>query len=243
MSLSQSIRSTCPGALVALLCLVIGIAINVIVAWWCAAYSDSPDAVDVLSPWRDDLWRGFDQDAWYWSFTPEKWRASALARDAHSFGALRASGRGVDRWRVVRLKVSPETGGIEQYAGSRFAVFAGLPFRSMRAETDPLPFPSTTGGHWNGGFDLPSNLGGAWITLIVTGVGPPQQPGIPLIPMWRGTLANTALYGLATYVVFWCLRLARWHRRRARGRCGRCGYPADAATCPECGLTTPEGSG
>jgi hypothetical protein len=61
---------------------------------------------------------------------------------------------------------------------------------------------------------------------------------IPLQPIWPALAADTALFAAA-----WCILLfipphVRRLARRARGRCGRCGYDVRgqyAAGCPECG--------
>ncbi len=245
MGIPPAVRYTLPRIVAVVLSLCVGLVSNVLIAWWCAGYSWSGGDVEwELWPWRPPD-AAVDTNSWYWRFSPPAWRVEPGPGDRRNIAALRSTGAGVDRWRVVRLRVLPGTGEVDrEFPESRFAVFAGLPWRSLRAYTEPVPFPATTEENWVGGFDLPRALGGTGIKGIVTGdSGPLEQPGIPLIPMWWGTLANTALYGFATYMVFWCLRLVRWRRRRARGRCGRCGYPADAATCPECGLTTPKGLG
>lgn len=59
---------------------------------------------------------------------------------------------------------------------------------------------------------------------------------LPLIPIWPGLLANTAIFAAAWFTPGFVWRTARTHRRRQQGRCLACGY--DTATlpaCPECG--------
>jgi hypothetical protein len=66
----------------------------------------------------------------------------------------------------------------------------------------------------------------------------PDRGALPLIPIWPGFLANTALYAIP-----WTLLLgfgpARRSLRRRRGLCPACAYDLRAtppgAPCPECG--------
>jgi hypothetical protein len=70
-------------------------------------------------------------------------------------------------------------------------------------------------------------------------------PRMPVGPLWRGLVVNTALYAVVVYGAFVGCR-AGWRRfgpqrrrRIARGCCPACGYErrgiAASAMCPECG--------
>lgn len=72
---------------------------------------------------------------------------------------------------------------------------------------------------------------------------------LPLLPLWRGLIANTLFYAL----LVWLLRrgfvyVRGWHRLR-RGRCGwrgGCGYDlsgSEGDVCPECGRPVGAGRG
>jgi hypothetical protein len=64
---------------------------------------------------------------------------------------------------------------------------------------------------------------------------------LPMAPVWPGAFVDTLLCAGACAGVAAAWRLLRQRRRRARGRCMRCGYDlrgrrGDApAACPECG--------
>ena len=59
---------------------------------------------------------------------------------------------------------------------------------------------------------------------------------LPLRPIPLGFAADTLLFGSASWLGFAALARLRAAVRRARGRCGGCGYPrAGEERCPECG--------
>lgn len=63
---------------------------------------------------------------------------------------------------------------------------------------------------------------------------------LPLLPLWPGLLANTAIYALLWAVSVLMLPAVRRRARRRRGRCVRCNYEVlGLDTCPECGTLVP----
>lgn len=62
---------------------------------------------------------------------------------------------------------------------------------------------------------------------------------LPTIPVWRGFMTNTLIYGAAMCALWSIVPLTRRWRRRRRGACVGCGYDlrglANGAVCPECG--------
>jgi len=66
---------------------------------------------------------------------------------------------------------------------------------------------------------------------------------VPVTPIWRGLLLNSAFYAVVWSIPLVCLPwFIRWRRTR-RGGCPDCGYDVTGLqeegldTCPECGLT------
>jgi len=66
-----------------------------------------------------------------------------------------------------------------------------------------------------------------------------EEAPIPAGPIWSGLLLNTAIYGMATFLLTLLLSRARAARRRRRGLCPLCAYNLAATLpgtpCPECG--------
>ena len=71
----------------------------------------------------------------------------------------------------------------------------------------------------------------------------PDRGALPLIPIWPGLLANTAIFAVPWLLLALTIPAARRSLRRRRGLCPRCAYdlratPA-ASPCPECGQLPP----
>ncbi|MHC4784878.1 MAG: hypothetical protein ACYTE6_02825 [Planctomycetota bacterium] len=65
-----------------------------------------------------------------------------------------------------------------------------------------------------------------------------SRQALPLRPLWRGFLANSALFAVAWSLPLRLPRLVRGFIRRWRGLCPRCGYRLTGTPlpgCPECG--------
>lgn len=59
---------------------------------------------------------------------------------------------------------------------------------------------------------------------------------LPLWPLWPGFVLNTVVYGAAVWCVMFAPGFVRRASRRKRGRCAGCGYElAGLVKCPECG--------
>ncbi|MEZ6233685.1 MAG: hypothetical protein R3B68_05810 [Phycisphaerales bacterium] len=61
---------------------------------------------------------------------------------------------------------------------------------------------------------------------------------IPLMPLWRGVLVNSALYAIAWALVLHALSVLASRRESRRGHCPQCRYDLlhdFAGGCPECG--------
>lgn len=73
---------------------------------------------------------------------------------------------------------------------------------------------------------------------------------LPLLPIWRGLLIDTAFWGGVWFVLLWPTGLVAGKikrvRRRKRGRCAWCRYDLrgiEGAFCPECGKKKAAGNG
>jgi len=126
--------------------------------------------------------------------------------------------------------------------GPYFVAAYGWPLRALAFEvwTESIP----TNLH-RGRFGFDENLYGALVVPggRLRGAGRFSGPDLwlPLLPLWRGLVANVLFYALVVLVLRRGFVLLRGRRRRRRGRCwagGGCGYDLTglhAATCPECG--------
>ena len=72
---------------------------------------------------------------------------------------------------------------------------------------------------------------------------------LPLLPLWRGLIANTLFYALLVWLLRRGFVFVRGWRRRRKGRCGwrgGCGYDLSGSVgevCPECGRPVGGGGG
>ena len=69
-----------------------------------------------------------------------------------------------------------------------------------------------------------------------------SQHGLPIRPLWTGLILNTIFYGMITWLVWSAVSRLRRRARLDRTRCPKCRYDLRAAeakdgiiTCPECG--------
>lgn len=84
---------------------------------------------------------------------------------------------------------------------------------------------------------------GAWLIEKGTGYrGKSTYWWLPLLPIWRGLLIDTAFWGAVWFVLLWPTGLvaakAKRARRRAKGKCPWCKYDLrgiESERCPECG--------
>jgi len=136
---------------------------------------------------------------------------------------------------VSYLDSTPQT-------GPYYVAAYGWPLRALAVElwVRDVP-PERTGG----GAGYEEFLRGAVVIpggrLRRSGMMGEDDLWLPLLPLWRGLIANVLFYASLVLVLRRGFVLLRGRRRRRRGRCwwrGGCGYDLTglhAATCPECG--------
>lgn len=109
------------------------------------------------------------------------------------------------------------------------AIGQGWPFRALRYakvrdfSPDWLTFTDT-----------------AWPRLRIT-LPNGELMRIGLVPIWRGLIANTVIFGVVWFAVLFLPGLLRRARRLRHGKCVCCGYDLRASPagglCPECGFS------
>jgi hypothetical protein len=188
---------------------LIGVAANVLIAW-LLAYADYPTGAAVHqgpTAWIGDV--------------PAEWGSTTRRSSAvNGFGKSRIS-------LVLDRPLADPPSVVQTHC--QF----GLPFRSICyveasallsvVVADPTP-PS----------DLESGLNLS-ATLGVQGAG--RRVVLPILPLWIGFVANSAIYGLASLVFILVFRRLNAWRLRARNRCDSCGHQClpVVVQCPECG--------
>jgi hypothetical protein len=190
------------------LCLLLGAIVNVGVAWSCALFSPIRGSMGIAR-------QLFNHHVEHWTTD-----TTGLRMEAQDSSDVSAGTPGTP------------TGGTVRYR-------AGLPMRSMTGERDVM--------NANAGAGAGSTLiCPAWAKTPLPAkakdhfVAPASmQRLLPVRPIPLGFAVNTGAYAsLCAGVLFGAsgLRRLRRQRRRARGRCTRCGYQlAGLSTCPECG--------
>lgn len=113
----------------------------------------------------------------------------------------------------------------------------GWPFISLAADYQVLPRPSRCVRGIPLTFIPQILFYDSWDTYLTV--------ALPTRPVWRGVLANTAIYWTAClgmiYFAPWARRRIFHHRRGwSKGICPVCAYSVEGLdTCPECGATRP----
>lgn len=251
-----------PTRLAILLCLTLGVVINVGVALGCL--------------WRDLTSREtlplaqryFGQPALTWqSDTPAGWPSKPDTVEVqHGWGITVRSCAGTKGSLPTTNEYVPDGEPPPRYAkfGSR-QLSTGWPMRSLTSiefwgdptlplipqstsmrvtpgfstalgttAASPPPIASGLCGRWQCGLVPPSAVARKWNT------GTAWTPHIPIYPFAGGFVVNTLCYAIVSYALLFSLPIAvRAYHRRRHGRCARCNYDRSsldaAAHCPECG--------
>ena len=232
--------------------LLLGVIVNVGVAWACAAWSADDQIYDIEPFDENHRFRTVDDDLLAW-LEERQW---LITEDQIvTFGDLATVGFYRHELFALERNRLPDFPGFSGAAtGRRFpAEFlrhtsAGWPLLSLDGEEwiesyEPRWEWMKDGSGWNTEpyetkwvryVEIPVDTMGAGIM--------PLPRSIPFRPVWPGFAINTVFYAS----ILWLLTLgpvtARRMIRRKRGRCIQCGYDlrghSEGDACPECGATT-----
>jgi hypothetical protein len=105
----------------------------------------------------------------------------------------------------------------------------GWPLAALATEQHSSVAPPVRGGGtWRGRIEPP-----AWLRPIA-------GRALPILPVWPGLLADTAIFASSGAAVRGGWLVLRARRRRRRGQCTACGYALTGQPrCPECGRANP----
>jgi hypothetical protein len=200
---------------------LIGMTITVLVAWACIGLAHFPPRFQyeyAVTQWPVDV--------------PESWPQPHVAREARGIGW---------RWSGLETKftlpMQPEF-----HLCTIANLSSGWPFPALMAET--------RSEHRSTGQLHAAHPPSPWVSGIDY---PLQQPRgfpwkrLPIMPIWRGFVANSVLYAAVTWVVIASVGAAfvrlRTAIRSRKGRCSQCDYPLTGLPkhdgCPECGSAQP----
>lgn len=217
-----------------LLCLLLGLAASVAVAWGLSVAYDRR----ALTGWRLRFEKHNTPGSVIEAFDsglplPEGYPRATWLRRSESLGRVVDRAMGCEGWvpgEVMQEERFETSQGAWSGERERFGwPMAALERRSWMSFTIHGRAPS------------PSRAPGAFASplhALDAGLAPGADGrGLPLRPAWLGLGVNTLVFGGAG----WCLLAGagaarRWRRRRS-GRCAACGYQTDELTiCPECGV-------
>lgn len=209
--------------------LVLGVVLTIATTVACAFYEITTLQNDVLVQryygpcpgnaehnWHLEGWSDFGLDSFmieYWVYGPTE---SKLAeRDYLTLNETPARLEFIER--LVRPYVPPDDNAFMKIE------LRGVPFRSTYAV-----------------YELNADRHFGAIVVRKADYGPFSDDLVPVIPYWRGLLANVAIYSGFVWLLMMAFTEWRIRRRRKRNRCSSCGYSLRgldaAARCPECSV-------
>jgi hypothetical protein len=239
----------------AIVCLLLGAATTVAVAWGHAALIDGyPEEATAIE-------RGVTRATFpLWTISMVQQRGSTviahIAVDStrtlpEALGLTGATAMGVERWmRLLEaadiVEGAPSLNVLQVPRWSRTSVPPTVVANNVTCFEDARgwPFRAMVSYHdawWVGWRTTPleTPIGNSWRLDLDGTQGPLGLPlGLPLKPIGTGFMADTFLYALVWWGLFLGFAGAKRGIRRARGRCPMCGYDLRGALengCSECG--------
>ncbi len=220
------------------LCLALGLATTVVVAWGLALWLPHRHLsrrFNAIRPAEDDrfgmIWvreflrPGMVRREWWYdprSGMADSTRLGDLQKEAK--GTLKPNARESYRWGRLRRVVTDRDRPVAGIEDAR-----GWPVLALWCELAPPDASGRVGIHVEGG--VAADWSGGTATLG-------EFRALPMRPIWTGLAVDTAVWAGTWLVLLEGGWLARRLVRRGRGRCPECGYDLRgqlAAGCPECG--------
>ncbi len=214
-------------------CILVGAIINVAVAWWFTIWGDEGANSDSITQYGRSYGKP-ESGEWYvetiigsgFTFSLSAINVRSTERDERELTAEEV----LTYYWVDSLRLDPDT--ISMYSQGMYCGLAhGWPFRSMMIIAGP-------------GFDdkdiflrgLPWSAP-SWPVDRSTSPGLTSYPiYLPLNIIWPGFIANTLLYAMMFYSIFFMPFKLRYLFRTKRKQCTKCGYPiGQSEVCTECG--------
>lgn len=224
-----------------LMLLLIGMIVNIAVAWACALWWPVPVNFRIWFPeaMPEDLAGRAEIRAWAKSSGPPSIGVALSRVQSAGFG-VRLDSLGVE-------ELVPGDDGSMGPSRVHRAHSAGWPFYSMACEgyldwsMEPK-FRFQTPPDWRGGIAVPF-----WMRPSTSGPEvlffPVPRP-LPLRVVPLGFVADSVLYGVIAGCVLFVPGAVRGAWRARRRLCRACGYPVSGlAICPECGRAVESASG
>lgn len=201
-------------------------------------YSARPDVLRPRPTLRLDpvgaatRWQSLGSGLWQRAYLSPRFMELA---PRHEMSAL------TDGWNRPNLRFHRGPEYLQQYMGWIYA--SGFPLYAFDCRVQPGDsFIDVDGGwryaDWNVWLACDHTFNGKWVPTVQYSLG-----GImPMTPIWRGVIFNSAFYAIASVLfvrfVVGGRRFVVSAIRRRGGRCTKCGYSRKnlpSATCPECG--------
>ena len=236
-------------------CIVLGLVTSVAVAWWIAlehkpvfTFVHSP-SLNIAPPDKPSYHWFFDfKDAYRPNLTRVECGNNPGPTEKHTIDARLAA--------VIREKVNtipdPATrgagGGLYPYRAPQWPAWLRLPspdasVLSASARAAGWPSLCLSQHSWVHADGTAESRGSLRVRdfKIYTRSYDPDAGTVPLLPVWPGLLANTAVFAggwFAAVILPWAgWKAWRRSRRVRKGLCGGCGYALGGQPrCPECGI-------
>lgn len=219
--------------LIIAICLLLGAAVNVAVAWGCALWLrpnsstvEKARNVDEQRVWFVARWARAPTELWFSRRSVTQDTGSTGQDGLHPQDLLPSWSPLREPLETFRIGSTP----VEE----RLVLAHGWPRPALWVELRRDPVSAFPRLEAVGGIRTPWNWSGGSLEPVVL----PKT--LPWRPVWSGLLINTVLFAAIMWLIGRALIGGRHLIRRRRGLCPKCAYPmGESSICPECGRPRP----